>query len=175
VFRGTLFLQPARQVSEGVWQPRRDEMASTKRAARVYEERRRQQQWLEAEVARLIAGRFASASMSNAKWVKLFRAVEGAGIRCGRCRWKLVVADQIQVSDFPKEWTGQAVCLQWDYDWIVWKHIQWVEVETDDVGRLNEVVNRCGRFDVEINGNALRVHGYRESAAPGAVAGRPRD
>src|SRR5262249_4644800 len=148
-------LSSVRSAKEGVY------MAPTKKAMHIYEHYRRQQAWREAEVARVIASNYTSSLMSNTKWGRLFRVLKDSEAKISRCRWKLVDSEHTRLTTFPDEWTRQAVCVEWDYDWIPWKHIEWVEFETSDAARAQEVLNGHGKFDMQRIEQRLRGYGYR--------------
>src|SRR5262249_916054 len=92
---------------------------------------------------------------------RLFRVLKDSEAKISRCRWKLVDSEHTRLTTFPDEWTRQAVCVEWDYDWIPWKHIEWVEFETSDAARAQEVLNGHGKFDMQRIEQRLRGYGYR--------------
>jgi hypothetical protein len=124
---------------------------------------------------RKAASRYGASFMSNAKWLKLFRAVIDAGIAVERAQWRFIDSEHsIQVS-FPEERDlgptrfADGKFQPFEYRWIESVYVPNVFRPTpsvgyekrQDTGALVAALEKVGRFPVEVSPDGITIVGYR--------------
>ena len=139
-------------------------MMRTKKAREALTTAERESKWRNSEIDRRIARDYSS-SMSNAKWNKLLQALVESPVEITTLKWRRFgyKEDFTQESSWSSvdDWNERAVCVTFDYHWLLFKHIEWVEVESLNVNELQVYLNNVAEFDLEPTSKGIRMYGYR--------------
>lgn len=120
---------------------------------------------------KIIAERFKTSCMSDAKWVRLLDAITGHDGLVTDCRVKLVWDDnirymQIDGMDFNFDYWPRAVegmISGFPRGWYEYREIEWIEFPAagQDLAAIRSVIHAVGQFDIESTDAELRLHAYR--------------
>ena len=120
---------------------------------------------------KIIATRFKSSLMSDAKWGRLLEALTDQEGLVQHCRVKLVWDDEIRfmgidgcTRDFdfwPHSMEG--MISGYPRGWYDYKEIEWIEFESGslDLVRIESVIQNIGQFDLDKTDDGLRLYAYR--------------
>ena len=103
--------------------------------------------------------------MSNTKWDRLLQAFVDSPVKITTLRWQMFgyKVDFTQESSWAsiRDWNERAVCVDFDYIWLLFKHVEWLEVESLNINQLQIHLDSVAEFDVELISKGLRIYGYR--------------
>jgi hypothetical protein len=120
--------------------------------------------------------KYSASLMSNAKWLKLFRAVFDAKVAVTRAEWYFIDAETPIHFGFPAESDLQATGVAdgrfppFEYKWIERIHVprsfrpdsKRPEHEvTQDVDEMLAALHRAGQFPVEENSDGISIFAYK--------------
>jgi hypothetical protein len=134
-------------------------MTATKKTQRAYEEARRQIDYEEAELSRIVATSFTLSCMSDSKWRRLFNLVAHADVQS--CTWKFVADDRRWTTRVPNADDLEHGYYENAYGCFRLAHIEWIELNTDNPTRLLQTLKLGGEFETQTMNNGIRVFGYR--------------
>ncbi|KZN49106.1 DUF6678 family protein [Pseudoalteromonas luteoviolacea] len=109
----------------------------------------------------VIARKFSVSYMSNAKWVKLLKAVASFEQRSYRITYKLVSCDQVKTSH--SEQFEEHVDDYWFIEPSIYKEIEWLEFMLDEhnnVQSLIEHLSAIAKFPITQTPTGYKVLGY---------------
>ena len=129
----------------------------------------------EDEEYRKAASKYSASYMSNAKWLKLFRAVISAGVPLERARWKFIDTENFIEVSFPAEADLEPTRFAdgkfqpFEYRWLESVFIPHVFKPKAGVGyekRQNTAavvaaLEKAGQFPVEVSPEGVTIWGYR--------------
>lgn len=116
--------------------------------------------------------------MNNAKWRKFFVTLDRAGVRVGGSRWKFLGSDRFFSFGFPGEsdLTDSGIrdeaFFPVEFNWIQSIEIPRVYPDprsdterplppcTQDIEKIVSILERVGRFPLELKGDSFVVKGY---------------
>ena len=121
------------------------------------------------------AANYSASYMSNAKWLKFFRAVISAGIPLERVRWKFIDTEHFIEVSFPDEWDLEPTRFAdgkfqpFEYRWLefvfiphVFKPMAGVGYEKkQDTAAVVAALEKVGQFPVEVSPEGVIIRGYR--------------
>jgi hypothetical protein len=121
------------------------------------------------------SSKYSASYMSNAKWLKLFRAVISAGVKLECVRWKFIDTEHSVEASFPEERdlepTGFAdgKFQPIEYRWLesvfiphVFKSKAGVGYEKmQDTAAVLAALEKAGHFPVEVSQEGITILGYR--------------
>ncbi|MEZ5728485.1 MAG: DUF6678 family protein [Burkholderiaceae bacterium] len=118
--------------------------------------------------------------MSNAKWRKLFAALNVHSVPLNRCVWKLVGEREPYAGTLPDaarlgpDYVGDCGALNGpfafrDIEWLFlparvgWQRYAHAPTEYlhQDVARIQALIDGAGRFEYELGEDGLRIYGYK--------------
>jgi hypothetical protein len=137
----------------------------TKKSQKYREEQNMKSAWLDVALEKRIAENY-KPLMSNAKWSKLLKALTNSPIPITKIRWQIFDKQR----DYYKEslwadideWNEVAVCLIYDYFWVLFKNIEWVDILTKDSKGLYSFLSNVAKFELEQVEEGVRIYGYRK-------------
>jgi hypothetical protein len=124
-----------------------------------------------ARTERLIAARFTSAAMSDAKWVRLLDALTAQRGLVASCAVKLVWDCEVRTIQIDgmsynfNYWPHamEAMISGAPRGWHGYNEIEWAEFPAhgQDLGRIRPVIDAAGQFDLHASPSGLRLVAYR--------------
>ena len=120
----------------------------------------------------IIAERFKTSCMNNAKWLRLLDALTSIDGLVADCRTKLVWDDEIrymQIDGMTHDFdywprAMEAMISGVPRGWYDYKEIEWIEFPTDaehNVLEIRSTIDAVGQFELESTDTALRLYAYR--------------
>ena len=133
---------------------------------------------INAKLDKIIKKRFKTSYMSNAKWRKLFIALDQPEINIEQCCWKFVDCDYDFLGKFPK---SNELMEKYVGDYgsgpFAFKQIEWVEIckvfkpggyekvpithYDQDIDEVINILNKVGHFEIETTDKGLRIFGHK--------------
>jgi hypothetical protein len=124
---------------------------------------------------RKVAAKYSASYMSNAKWLKLFRAVLSAGISLERVRWKFIGTEHFVEVSFPEEKDLELTRFAdgkfqpFEYRWLESVFIPHAYnprmgvgyVKKQDTAAVVAALEKAGQFPVEVSPEGVTIRGYR--------------
>lgn len=137
----------------------------TKKSQKYHKELNKKSVWLDAALERRIVENY-KPLMSNAKWRKLLKALTNSPIPITKIRWQIFDKQQ----DYSEEslwadideWNEVAVCLIYDYFWVLFKNIEWVDILAEDSYGLRSFLSNIAKFELGQIEEGVRIYGYRK-------------
>jgi hypothetical protein len=137
----------------------------TKKSQKHHEELNMKSAWLDVALERRITQNY-KPLMSNAKWRKLLKSLTNSPIPITKVRWQIFdkQQDYSEESDWADidEWNEVAVCLIYDYFWVLFKNLEWIDVLTKDPNGLYSFLSNVAKFELERVEEGIRIYGYRK-------------
>ncbi len=124
---------------------------------------------------RKVAAKYSASYMSNAKWLKCFRAVISAGIPLERVRWKFIGTEHFVEVSFPLERDLEPTRFAdgkfqpFEYRWLEFVFIPHAFKPKDGVGYERKqdtaavvaALEQAGQFPIEVSSEGITIRGYR--------------
>lgn len=124
---------------------------------------------------RRAVSKYSASYMSNTKWLKLFRAVNSAGVSLERVRWKFIDTEHFVEVSFPTERDLQLTRFSdgkfqpFEYRWLESVFIPHTFRPTVGVGyekkqdtaAVLSALERAGQFPIEVSPEGVTIFGYR--------------
>lgn len=125
-----------------------------------------------AKLENIIRTRFSAFYMSDAKWVRLLKALSEIGPSISECRVKLVwdegvgnlrVDENICFGFDFYENSMEAMVSPSSKGWHFYKEIEWIEFSDNgqDLGKIEAHIRKFGVFEFEARSEGLRLYGYK--------------
>jgi hypothetical protein len=109
----------------------------------------------------VIARRFRSACMSNAKWRKTLAKLARSEIVLTSYRWKFVDDEKTIITDVvPEKDLGPCSLYDGRFQPFIYKDIQWLEVITSQPDEAVADVTEIGQFAIERTNEGFLIRGY---------------
>ena len=119
----------------------------------------------------IIAERFKTSCMSDAKWLRLLDVLTATDGLVARCRAKLIWDDEIrymQIDGMQRDFdywprAMEAMISGIPRGWYDYKEIEWIEFPTaeQDLRKILSVIESVGQFELDSTDAALRLYAYR--------------
>lgn len=130
----------------------------------------------EDELYRRAMRRYSASFMSNAKWVRLLKAIAHSGIKIERSQWQYIDDGLTVCNPMPREKDllptrfADGMFQPFEYRWLEWVFIPHEYkpqpgvgfVRKQDTKSLLKVINAVGQFEVEVSEEGIRLLAYRK-------------
>ena len=123
---------------------------------------------------RKAASKYGVSHMSNAKWLKFFRAVISVGVTLDRVRWKFIDTEHFVELSFPGEQDLEPTRFAdgkfqpFEYRWLESVFIPHAfkpragvgYVQKQDTAAVVAVLEKTGQFPIEVSPEGITIRGY---------------
>ena len=130
----------------------------------------------EDEEYRKVLSRYTTSYMSDSKWLRLFRAVNSAGISLPKVKWSYIGYDHSEWISFPEEHDLSAHRFAdgrfqpFEYRWIEsifiprrYRPVADVGYEEEqDTDGVVEALSAAGQFEISQSEDGITIYGYKK-------------
>ncbi|GGE74322.1 MULTISPECIES: DUF6678 family protein [Shewanella] len=126
------------------------------------QDEKRDKQW--DRLDSIISRNFSASYMSNAKWVKLFKATCSLYPSVSEINYKLVHSGDVKSSII--EQYEEQIDEHWFIEPSIYKEIEWIEFPFDLNPKLIEfvkIIDQLGKYEIQHTTTGLRIMGYAKA------------
>ena len=138
-----------------------NKMSATKRQQQRHEERARHLKKLERQFQEAVLS--SVSLMSDTKWRKALMVVANSHCNLSGTAWKFLNEGRIAIEDSVPQ-AGEILDSHLSdatFYYVSYKHIEWLDVLTDQPDLLLSELNAIGRFELACMPDRLRLYGYK--------------